>query len=210
MNQSGIFPQKIKQQTGADSICNDCCCGDTVNRSVQNKNEKQVQGNIGDAGNNQADQRRSRISLTSENGGGKVVKQNHRHAKEIDTEIQGCHRQNIVRNGKQQKQLSRDQLAEDGKTDTADQRNHDRGMYGFFDILPAVLAGKFCNDDIRAERYTDKKGDKKTDNRAVASDGGHSLLTDKTPDYGNVSGIEQLLKNSRQSKRQDKDNNFIS
>ena len=77
------------------------------------------------------------------------------------------------------------------------------------DAVDIFLADKPGDDDVCPQRHADKQTQHHGDNRAVAADGRHSLLSDKLAEHGDVGGVEQLLHNTRKGEGQGYDEDFI-
>ena len=125
----------------------------------------------------------------------KVVEQDHRKSSQIDTKIQQCQREYIIRHIQLTKQRDCDQFADDCGQYAAYQRRYDGCMDRIVRHGVILFSYRMSNRYICAQRDSDKQVDDQADDRTVRTDRCHSgrpKLAGKITDNGNIRSIEEL------------------
>ena len=199
--------QAAEQQSRAEGIGHDGRDGHAVDGHMEHGNEEQVQQHVQHAGHRQRHERHTRLADAAEDRRLEVIKQDDRHAHQVDAQIQQRLRKHVVRHMQRAQQGGSGQLAERGDDNAAQQGKHDGGVHGLLHGLAVAAADGVCDDDIRAEGDADEQVDDERDERAVCADGGDGnglVRAGEVADNGNVGGVEQLFQNGCCGDRQGK------
>ena len=186
-------PQTPEQQHRADRIGDHRGDGNTVDGHVQDSHKKQVQRYIQDTGDEQCNQRDFCLAHTAENCRLKVIKQNHGHSQQVDSQVEQRRTKHIVRHMERVQQRSRREFTDYSHKNAAQKRYHNRGMDRFFHRLPVIPSDGVGDDNIRTQRNADEQVDDQGDNRAVCPHRRHSYGLSRTGEvtyHYNVGGIE--------------------
>ena len=186
--------------------------GDAVDRHVQHNDEKEVQQHVQNAGDRKRRERHLRVADAAEDRGLKVVEQDHRHAEQINTQIQKRVGEHVVRHVQDTEQRRGDELAEQCDGCAAEYRKYDRRMHGALDrlVVPATDGGS--DNDIRAERDANEEIDDEADDRSVRAhrrDRHRARIAREVADDRDVRGVEQLLQDRRGGDRQGEERQLI-
>ena len=199
--------QSSVKQRRADGVGDDRRDGHAVDRHMQNDDEENVQRHVQNARGRQRDQRDLRLADAPENGRLKVIKQDHRHAGQIDAQIQKRQREHIIRHVERPQKRRRDQFPKQRHKKSSDDGDQDGGMDGLFDCVVLSLPDGVGDDHVRAQRNADKKIDDQADDRAVCTDSRdrrRSARTRKVADDRHVRRVKKLLQDRCRRHRQRK------
>ena len=177
---------------------------------MKKRHQRVADDDLDDPRHRQTEERRPRISLTSEDGRRKIIDQDPRQCQEENAQILGRKRNERIRHLKQREQRLRDSFAQTGHHDPCGKRKGKRRKDRPMDPLPISLPCHLGNHDIRPDRNTDEKCHDEADDRRIAPNSRHRFLPDKLPHDDGVDGIEHLLQHARQCQEQRKTDRFPS
>ena len=210
MEVSGI-PEKIeKQEAGADQVGENGGESHALHGHLHNQDEKQVQEDIQDAGDGEADKRRAGVAPAPENRRFKVIEEDDRQSDEVNAQVEHRTGKNLRRDREKAQERVDDQLPQEHEKETAQNGQQDGGVHGIVDAFLIPRADASCDHHVGAQRNAGEQIDQEAYHRAVAADGRHGGGAGKAPHHGDIRGIEQLLENSRSGQRKGHHQDFIS
>ena len=195
------------EQGGAECVGDHGGNGHAVHRHMQHGHEKQIQQHIQNTGSSQGHEGDLRIAHTAENGRFKVVQQDHRHARQIDPQIQQRQGEHIVRHMEGPQQRSGDQFAQNRHQHAADNRHRHRGVDRLLHRVPVPPAHSVGNDHIGSQGNADEHVDDEANDGVVGPHRRHCQRPRRAGEvahHRHIGGIEQLFQNGCGRHRQGK------
>ena len=192
--------QDSQNQGSGERLAEDRRQGGAHDAHPQNRDKKDIEDDIRQAGYHQEKQRPPRIPDGAENTGAGIVKDIRDHPREINRKISDRFLQSILRGIHDHQQPSCHQHSEDHGGGAQNQSHPHSRMHRIGDMLFLPRPVKLGDDNRRAGAETRKRADQQVDNHCRCSaDGGQGCRPDKTPhDDGICRVIEHLEKCSEQ------------
>ena len=186
-------PQTPEQQHRADRIGDHRGDGNAVDGHAQDSHKEQVQRHIQDTGDKQRNQWDFCLAHTAENCRLKVIKQNHGHSQQVDSQVEQRRIKHIVRHMERMQQWSRRKFTDYRHKNASQKSYHNRGMDSFFHRFPVIPPNGVGDDNIRAKGDAYKQVDDQGNDGAVCPHRRHSHGLSRTGEVAyhcNVGRIE--------------------
>ena len=201
--------EKVQYHHAADDIGKYGCQCNACHAEMEANDKHNIESGIDTAGDNQAIQRAFGVSFAPQNGGGKIICHDKRHAKTIHTQIDNRQVQHIFRCRKQLQQRPRNGNAAHHQQQTAAYRQQHRCVHNVRYAFALALSDVICYDNIAADGNADKQIDKQGYHRGVGAYRRQGFAAGKSSHHSCIHRIKQLLQHTSRRKRQGKQLNFV-
>lgn len=190
---SALLGQMDDAQHGAEYLRDDGGQRRRPYAPAEHRHEQQVEGHVGQGGDDQEVQRALAVAQRVHNAGKGIVHHTRTHTGKVAPEVADGVGQHLRVGVHPPQQGGGEQHTDDGEDQTADQSQQHGSVDGAGHLVVVPRAEIAGNGHAHAAGGAGEEADQQEDQRAGGADGGQRVVTQKVADDQGVGGVVQLL-----------------